>query len=420
MSPAPPALVLVADDNAVSRLLLSESVRRLGHRTITAANGRQALDLLRDQPVDLALLDIEMPELDGRQVLERMKADPAWRPIPVIMVSAIDELAEVVRCIAGGAEDYLPKPFEPTLLAARIGASLEKKRLRDAERRRTAELEKALAELRAAQSRLLVQEKLASLGALTAGIAHEIKNPLNFVTNFAELSQELFAELRAGLERAGPLAADVEETLTALEQNTAKVREHARRADGIVAGMLLHARGGKGHWQTVDLNALVDQAVALAYHGLRARDPSLQVALEKDYDPAAGHVLALPQDLSRVFLNLAANGCYAAREKKRKAGPDFTPTLTLRTRGLGDRVEVRVRDNGDGVPAAVRERLFQPFFTTKPAGEGTGLGLSISYDIVVRVHRGELRLETEEGAYAELIVVLPRDRGDNEGMRDEG
>jgi signal transduction histidine kinase len=158
----------------------------------------------------------------------------------------------------------------------------------------------------------------------------------------------------------------------------------------------------------VDLNALLSQSVNLAYHGLRARDPSFHIVLEADYDSAVGQVQAVPQDLSRVFLNLAGNGCYFAREKWKKVGGDFTPTLTVRTRNLGAGVEVRMRDNGDGVPASVRERLFQPFFTTKPAGVGTGLGLSISYDIVVRMHAGELRVESEEGEYAEFIVILPR------------
>jgi len=401
--------VLVVDDNNTSRLLLSRRVANLGHRVVTAENGRQALDQLRVEPIDLVLLDIEMPEMDGMAVLGQMKAHPVLRQIPVIMVSGIEDLACVIHCIDQGAEDYLIKPFDPTLLSARVRACLEKKRLRDAERRKTEALEQALQQLRSTQTQLLAQEKLASLGALTAGIAHEIKNPLNFVTNFAELSVELVSELRKELAHAaGALTEESEELLATLAQNVAKIREHSQRADGIVTSMLLHARGGKGEWQVTDLNTLVAQAMTLAYHGQRAQDPASSIVLRTDYDAAAGKIHCLPQDLSRVFLNIAANACFAVLEKKKSSRGDFTPTLTVRTRNLGDRVEVRIRDNGNGVPAAIRERIFQPFFTTKPAGVGTGLGLSISFDIVVRVHQGELRLETAEGSYTEFIILLPR------------
>jgi signal transduction histidine kinase len=401
--------VLVVDDTAVSRLLLSRWAANLGCSVETAADGRQALDLLRARPFDLVLLDIEMPEMDGHAVLEHMKADPALRALPVIVVSGADGLGSIVRAISEGAEDFLPKPFDPVLLKARIGACLEKKRLRDEERRKTEELEKALRQLRATQAQLLVQEKMASLGALTAGIAHEIKNPLNFVTNFAQLSVDLVAELREELTRAAAAPpAEVEDLLATLEQNLSKVREHGQRADSIVCGMLLHARGGKGERRPTDLNALVEQTLTLAYHGQRARDASVNITLQRDYNPAAGEVCVVAQDLSRALLNIMGNGIYAARERQKSAGAGFTPTLAVRTRDLGDRVEVRIRDNGGGVPVAVRERIFQPFFTTKPTGVGTGLGLSICYDIIVHGHGGELRLDTEEGSHAEFILTLPR------------
>ena len=278
--------VLVVDDNSVLRVVLSGLVTQLGHGVATAANGREALELLRTQPFDLVLLDLEMPELSGHDVLERMKADAALAAVPVIVISGVEESAQAIRCISAGAEDYLPKPFNPVLLNARIGACLEKKRLRDAERRKTAALEQALADLRTTQARLLVQEKMASLGALTAGIAHEIKNPLNFVTNFAQLAGELAGELRAEVDRlGGPRPAETAELLATLEQNIAKIREHGRRADAIVAGMLLHARGGAGAWQNVDFNALVQGSVNLAYHGMRAHDASCSIVIEADYDP---------------------------------------------------------------------------------------------------------------------------------------
>jgi signal transduction histidine kinase len=403
--PAAPGTVLVADDNAVNRNMLVQLVALLGHAVAAADNGRAALALLGERPFDVVLLDVLMPGLGGVEVLERMKADERLREVPVIMVSGLDEVDSVVRCIEEGAEDYLTKPFDPVVLRARINACLEKKRLRDAERRRAEELERALLQLKAAQDRLVAREMLASLGTMTAGIAHEIRNPLNFVTNFAQLAAGLVGELRAAL---GAPAAAVAEVLDALEQNVAKIQEHGRRADAIVRGMLLHARGQPGRRQPTDFNALVKEYAALAYHALRGQDASFQVALELDLDPALGWVHAAPQDLSRVVLNLTDNACYAAHQKRQSAGPDFRPCVQVRTRELGEAVELRVRDNGDGVPAGLRDKLFTPFFTTKPAGVGTGLGLSISYDVVVQMHKGTLRLESEEGRYAEFIVTLPR------------
>ena len=278
---------------------------------------------------------------------------------------------------------------------------------------RNEDLEKTLAQLKDAQQQLVMQEKMASLGALTAGIAHEIKNPLNFVNNFAELSADLAQDLRADLEkekdRISPdTLADIYALLRDLEQNAQKINEHGKRADSIVRGMLLHSRGKQGERQLTDLNALVEEYVNLAYHGMRAQDASFNVTLEKNYDASIGEVNLVPQDISRVLLNVVNNACYAVQEKKKESRDAFTPTLSVSTRNLGDRVEVRVRDNGKGIPPAVRDKIFNPFFTTKPAGKGTGLGLSISYDIVVSEHQGELKALSEEGKGAEFIITLPK------------
>jgi signal transduction histidine kinase len=278
------------------------------------------------------------------------------------------------------------------------------------------ELERTLTTLRETQKQLVLQEKLASLGALTAGIAHEIKNPLNFVNNFAALSKDVVSELRCELEaqkhrldeRSRAL---VEECLTDLQQNVAKISEHGRRADAIVRDMLAHARSGSGTRRQTDLNALVAEYANLAYHGLRAQDASFNVKLETAFDPRAGSIAVVPEDLGRVVLNVVNNACYAVDEKRKQLGDGFIPTVRVETRDAAGRVEIRVRDNGNGVPESVREKVFQPFFTTKPAGAGTGLGLSISYDIVVQDHGGEFRVESEAGEYAEFIVVLPRGTG---------
>jgi signal transduction histidine kinase len=275
------------------------------------------------------------------------------------------------------------------------------------------ELEQKNEEIIRTQEQLVMQEKLASLGALTAGIAHEIKNPLNFVNNFAELSVELIEDLRTDLagqqERIDPkILQRLHETIQDLEHNSTKINEHGKRADSIVRGMLLHSRGKSGERLPTDLNALVDEYVNLAYHGLRAQDASFNITIKTDYDKSIPQMELVPQDLSRVILNIVNNACYAAHERKKTAPADFAPTIWVSTKATAKDVEVRIRDNGTGIPKAVVDRIFEPFFTTKPTGKGTGLGLSLSYDIVVKQHNGELRVESKEGEFTEFIVRLPK------------
>ncbi len=292
--------------------------------------------------------------------------------------------------------------------------TLEMRQARDEAITANRKTEAALKDLKAAQASLIQSEKLASLGQLTAGIAHEIKNPLNFVNNFASLSNELLAEVE---EIAEPALAtldkerreELDTTLAMLSGNLVKIAEHGKRADNIVRSMLEHSRGASGERRTVDLNALVDEALNLAFHGARARDKDFNITLERDFDPALAPLEVIPQDVTRVFLNLFGNGFYAAHKRARNGGQaGFRPTLRVSTRDRGDRVEVRVRDNGTGIPAEMRDKLFQPFFTTKPTGEGTGLGLSISYDIITQQHGGTIEVESEPGNFTEFTTRLPR------------
>ncbi|MFN7919350.1 MAG: ATP-binding protein [Bryobacteraceae bacterium] len=266
--------------------------------------------------------------------------------------------------------------------------------------------------LKAVQDQLVVQEKLASLGALTAGIAHEIKNPLNFVNNFADMSVELMEELREEVGKfrdgAQPDLDNMEDLLDDLSSNARKIHEHGKRADGIVKSMLLHSRGGAGERQMIDINAMIDENVNLSYHGMRAQDSGFNVTIDRQLAADAGKLDGIPQDLSRVFLNILNNACYAVNEKLKKVGQSYSPVLRVQTLNLGDTVEVRLRDNGPGIPPEVRAKIFNPFFTTKPTGEGTGLGLSISHDIVVQEHGGQLEVETAPGEFTEFIVRLPR------------
>jgi GAF domain-containing protein len=276
---------------------------------------------------------------------------------------------------------------------------------------RTRELSKSLDDLRTAQDRLIQTEKLASLGQLTAGIAHEIKNPLNFVNNFAALSAELTDELNDVLKPAA-LAADiqreVDELTGLLKDNLEKVVQHGKRADSIVKNMLLHSREGSGDHRPADINALLDESLNLAYHGARAEKPQFNVTLQRNFDPNAGMIELFPQEITRVFLNLISNGFYAVTKRRTENGTDFEPVVSATTTDRGDHVEIRIRDNGTGIPPEVREKMFNPFFTTKPAGEGTGLGLSMSHDIIVKQHGGTIDVETEPGRFTEFRIVLPR------------
>jgi signal transduction histidine kinase len=269
-----------------------------------------------------------------------------------------------------------------------------------------------LRELQTAQASLVHAQKMAALGQLTAGIAHEIKNPLNFVNNFAGLSVELLDELKEAASAVSALdpakRAEIVETIGMLTGNLEKIVEHGRRADGIVRSMLQHSRGGSDDRRPTDLNALAEEALSLAYHGARAQDPNFDIALEHDLDSNLAPVDIVPQELTRVLLNLIGNGFYAASKRSRESDGTYRPSLRVTTREFGESVEVRVRDNGIGVPPEHRDKLFQPFFTTKPTGEGTGLGLSISYEIVTQQHGGTITVDSEVGDFTEFTVRLPR------------
>jgi len=275
------------------------------------------------------------------------------------------------------------------------------------------ELNATLDDLKSTQQQMVTQEKLASLGALTAGIAHEIKNPLNFVNNFAELAVELVDELKESIETQKENLDTKEleklhEILNDLEQNAKKINEHGKRADSIIKSMLQHSRGKKGEPQETDINAMIEEDLNLAYHGMRAQDASFNVTIEKSFDEACDKIKIVPQDISRVFLNIISNGFYEIHKKKMEKNGEFSPLLSIKSINLDKQVEVRIRDNGNGIPKDVQERLFNPFFTTKPTGMGTGLGLSISYDIIVQEHKGDISFETEEGEFTEFIISLPK------------
>jgi len=267
-----------------------------------------------------------------------------------------------------------------------------------------AQVEKTLSDLKLTQAQLVQSEKMASLGELTAGIAHEIQNPLNFVNNFSEVSTELIDEMKTELATGNlQLATEISNDL---KQNLEKINHHGKRAADIVKGMLQHSRSSSGQKEATDINALADEYLRLAYHGLRAKDKTFNSKFETVFDESIGKVNVIPQDIGRVILNLITNAFYVVNEKSKLQAASFEPLVIVSTKKLGGKIEISVKDNGNGIPQKILDKIFQPFFTTKPTGQGTGLGLSLSYDIV-KAHGGELKVETKEGEWSEFVVSLP-------------
>jgi ligand-binding sensor domain-containing protein/signal transduction histidine kinase len=282
---------------------------------------------------------------------------------------------------------------------------IERQRTQKRELAQAKEIEKAYTKLKTTQSQLIQAEKMASLGELTAGIAHEIQNPLNFVNNFSEVNTELIEEMKQELEKGN--MEEVKSIAEDIAANEQKIAQHGKRADSIVKGMLQHSRKSSATKEPTDINALADEYLRLTYHGLRAKDKSFNAIMKTNFDPSIGKINAIAQELGRVLLNLLNNAFYAVNEKRKLNIHGYEPTVTVSTRKLSDKIEIRVSDNGNGIPQALQDKVFQPFFTTKPSGEGTGLGLSLSYDIVTKGHGGELKVETKEGEYTTFIIDLP-------------
>ena len=324
-----------------------------------------------------------------------------------------DEKATLLKSIKSADKDLIISDFklERTEKVKRTTAILLEETIEELEQKRKAiedtndALQKSLQELKATQSQLIQSEKMASLGELTAGIAHEIQNPLNFVNNFSEVSKELLEEMleeiqNGDMEEVNAIAQDV-------IQNLEKINHHGNRADGIVKGMLQHSRSSSGVKELTDINMLVDEYLRLAFHGLRAKDKSFNATLESHFDDSIKHINIAPQDIGRVVLNLITNAFFAVNEKKKLKIENYKPKVTVETKKIQDQLEIHVTDNGNGIPKKILDKIFQPFFTTKPTGQGTGLGLSMSYDIITKGHGGDLKVETKQSEGTTFIIILP-------------
>jgi two-component system, NtrC family, sensor kinase len=379
---------------------------------------RQIIERRRDTLVGRTVLDRKMVHIPDATIdpeytwSESIKRGGFRTMLGVPLLREGSPIGVIALC-RSNVSPFTDKQIElVTTFADQAVIAIENVRLFEQVQARTQELAASLDELRTAQDRLVQTEKLASLGQLTAGIAHEIKNPLNFVNNFSALSAELVDELNDALKPTAlpdKTRREIDELTGLLKDNLQKVVQHGKRADSIVKNMLLHSREGSGEHRPTDINALLDESLNLAYHGARAEKSEFNITLHRDFDDKAGMIELFPQEITRAFLNLISNGFYAAAKRKTEAGNSgFEPALRATTKDRGHSVEIRIRDNGTGIPAEVKEKMFNPFFTTKPAGEGTGLGLSMSHDIIVKQHGGSIDVATAPGQFTEFTIVLPR------------
>jgi PAS domain S-box-containing protein len=367
------------------------------------------LDLILEGQTEIADTESELADRAGLKIIGRGRGFRSLLLTPMRNEKGLVGLISVTRKEPGAFAEHHVQLLGT--FADQAVIAMENVRLFDELQTRTRDLLVSLDELRAAQGRLIQTEKLASLGQLTAGIAHEIKNPLNFVNNFSALSAELIMELNDMLRDAAlddKTREGIDDLTLMLKGNLEKVVQHGKRADSIVRNMLLHSREGAGELRAADINAIVEESLVLAYHGARAKSPGYNITLKRDLDPDAGMIDMYPQEITRVFLNVISNGFYAVAKRKEDGDEGFEPMLRATTKSLGNRVEIRIRDNGAGITPEVKDKMFNPFFTTKPAGEGTGLGLSLSHDIVVRQHGGKIDVVTQPNAFTEFIITLPR------------
>lgn len=428
---APSDFILIVDDNTANLSVLSELLDNAGFNVRIAKDGNSALKKVAIAKPILILLDIMMPDMDGFETCERLKLSVETRDIPIIFMTALSNTADKVKGLSIGGADYITKPFQQDEVLARLLSQLKLhilsreisqqnfKLQAELKQRRTAEaaLQSAIQQLEATQKKVVAQEKLASLGSLASGIAHELCNPLNFIINYAESSEELlnpfkeatinFAE-NSGLEEEGGALKLIQD----IHENLSIIHQHGIRAEKIINCMMQHAQFENNSYENIYLNNLISESLKLAYSQFSSKESDFDVSIYENYDESIGSIDAIASDLNRVFINLLNNAFYAVHDRKKKSSlgnnnSPYKPEVWLQTTRYKDNIEIRIRNNGEAIPAELKEQVFQPFFTTKPPGKGIGLGLSLSYDIVVGRHGGSISLSDNSYPHVEFIIFLP-------------
>ncbi len=423
------ATILIVDDSTTVADVFKQYLEYSSYTAFLAESGEKALQLLADQILtgqplpDLILMDVMMPGIDGFETCRRLKADNRTRNIPVLFISSSTTRTEDrIHGFEAGAVDFIDKDaIEEVMARVNTHLTIRKQQLQLRGHKR--QLEEALKRLKATQQQLIVRETLASLGELVAGISHELKNPLNVICNNSQLLTELLDDLKDEIKKPEPDPEELDYLWGKLPELACKIDAHGKRAVRIIQGMLEHSRGEKGQRKPTNLNLLIKEYIALAYHEMRAKDGSFNPAIETDYDPILDdqHIAIVPQDISRIILNISMNALQAIGAKAHThTGNGYKPILSICTKNRGDHAEIRIRDNGEGIPAEILNRIFEPFFTTKPPGEGTGLGLSMSYDIVTQGHQGTLWCESEPNEYTEFAILLPKGKKDMQEASNTG
>lgn len=420
-------LVLVVDDTPINLSIISHSLKKAGFQVAVETDGESAIELVEYNPPDLILLDVKMPILDGFETCSRLKLNPKTKDIPIIFMTALAESEDKIKGFSLGAVDYITKPFQPEEVIARVKTHLKIRKLSLALEEQNQQLQKeiqqknqtekqlnqALEELKNMQQQIIAQEKLASLGSLTAGIAHELRNPLNFINNFATVSVKFCQKIAKEIETIADLIPqeklnNIKTFVEYLQQSSNSIYNQGKQADSIIRSMLLHARGDQGELKLVDLNQLIIENLQLSLKSFKTLLPMMEVNLHTEYDPLIGQIILNPQSFSRGFVNIINNAFDEFNHQYEQLGQNFRPHLSITTRQLNQKVEIKIKDNGSGIKPEILPKIFEPFFTTKPPGKGTGLGLSIAYDIIVNEHQGELKINSEPNQYAEFIITLPQ------------
>jgi len=420
-------LVLVVDDTAINLSIVSHSLKKAGFQVAVETDGKSALELIEYNPPDLILLDVKMPILDGFETCSILKLNPKTKDIPIIFMTALAESEDKIKGFSLGAVDYITKPFQPEEVIARVKTHLKLRKLSlaleaqneqlqieiDKKNQTEKELNHTLEKLKKIQQQIIAQEKLASLGSLTAGIAHELRNPLNFINNFALVCVNFCQKIVKEIDLISDLIPqeklkNIKTLIEYLQKSSDSIYNQGKQADSIIRSMLLHARGDQGQLTLIDLNQLIMENVELSLKSFKTSLPTMEVDLKTEYDPLIGKVMLNPQSFSLGLVNIINNAFDEFNHQYEKIGQSFIPNLSITTCQLNGGVEIKIKDNGAGINPQILSKIFEPFFTTKPPGKATGLGLSIAYDIIVNEHQGELKINCEPNQYTEFIIILPQ------------